>query len=118
MAKPDLINHPPHYTAGGIETIDVMQAKLTPEQFEGYLRGCIIKYILRAGKKGYALDDLKKAQWYLNKLIGEFERVCKKREYCRHFKNKKCTFHVPGSDYVPPDECVLDKKDCPVFEVK
>jgi len=72
-AKPDIVNHPPHYTAGGIETIDIMQAKLSKEEFIGYLKGCVMKYILRAGKKTETLEDLKKCQWYLNKLIETVE---------------------------------------------
>ena len=64
----DMVNHPPHYTAGGIETIDFIQAKLTPEEFRGYLRGNILKYSSRAGLKGDADEDLGKMVWYANKL--------------------------------------------------
>ena len=66
--KADMVNHPPHYTAGGIETIDFIQAKLTPEEFRGYLRGNILKYSSRAGLKGDAAEDLGKMVWYANKL--------------------------------------------------
>jgi len=66
--KADMVNHPPHYTAGGIETIDDIQAKLTPEEFRGYLRGNILKYSSRAGLKGDADEDLGKMVWYANKL--------------------------------------------------
>jgi hypothetical protein len=66
--KADMVNHPPHYTAGGIETIDFIQAKLTPEEFRGYLRGNILKYSSRAGLKGDAGEDLSKMVWYANKL--------------------------------------------------
>lgn len=66
--KADMVNHPPHYTAGGIETIDFIQAKLTPEEFRGYLRGNILKYSSRAGLKGDATEDLSKMVWYANKL--------------------------------------------------
>lgn len=70
----DMINHPPHYTGGGIETIDYMQAKSTPEEFRGHLRLTAIKYLSRYGKKGDACEDLKKAAWYLNRLIIETEK--------------------------------------------
>jgi hypothetical protein len=70
---PDPINHPPHYKVGGIETIDYMKAKSTPEEFKGHLRLTAIKYLSRTGYKGDALEDLKKAQWYLNRLIQECE---------------------------------------------
>jgi hypothetical protein len=64
----DLINHPPHYTSGGIEVIDYIDAKFTKEQLKGFLLGNIIKYISRHPHKG-GLSDLKKANWYLDKLI-------------------------------------------------
>ena len=69
----DTVNHPPHYKVGGIETIDYMKAKSTQEEFRGHLRLTAIKYLSRTGYKGDALEDLKKAQWYLNKLIEECE---------------------------------------------
>lgn len=65
----DTIDHPEHYTSGGIETIDYMQAKCTPEEFIGYLKCNVMKYISRAGKKENLIEDLKKARWYLDKLI-------------------------------------------------
>lgn len=70
----DMVNHPDHYTAGGIETIDFIQAKLSPEAFEGYLAGNILKYITRYNHKN-GVEDLKKAQWYLNKLVGVKDNV-------------------------------------------
>jgi hypothetical protein len=68
----DLIESPDHYTAGGIETIDFMQAKLTAEQFEGYLAGSLLKYTSRYRHKD-GVQDLKKARWFLNKLIDLLE---------------------------------------------
>ena len=67
----DLVNSPDHYTSGGIEAIDYMKAKSTPEEFSGYLRLNAMKYLTRAGLKVDKMQDLKKAQWYLNKLIKE-----------------------------------------------
>ena len=67
----DAVNHPPHYKVGGIETIEYMKAKSTPEEFKGHLRLTAIKYLSRTGYKDDALQDLKKAQWYLNRLIKE-----------------------------------------------
>jgi hypothetical protein len=66
----DPIN-PTHYQIGGIETIDYIEAKLTPEEFKGYCKGNSIKYISRAGYKGKERDDYKKAAWYLDRLIGD-----------------------------------------------
>jgi hypothetical protein len=68
----DQIN-PDHYKVGGIETWDYLCAKLSPTQLAGYVKGNVIKYISRADHKG-KLTDLKKAQWYLDKLIVEFEK--------------------------------------------
>jgi len=66
---PDPVNSPPHYTSGGIETIDYMEAKSTPEEFRGHLRLSALKYLSRAGLKDDTLKDLKKAQWYINALV-------------------------------------------------
>jgi hypothetical protein len=69
-----MVNHPPHYKAGGIEVIDFMVAKLSREELKGYLKGNIIKYLSRSGLKGKELEDFKKAQWYLNRLVMEREK--------------------------------------------
>lgn len=60
----DPVNAPEHYTAGGIEAIDYLAAKLTPEQFVGFCRGNAMKYLSRAGMKGNAAQDYRKAAWY------------------------------------------------------
>lgn len=64
----DLIERPDHYTTGGIETISFIEAKLTDEEMAGYLIGNVIKYVSRWRHKGGA-EDLKKARWYLGRLI-------------------------------------------------
>ena len=64
--RPDMVNSPPHYTAGGIETIDYIKAKLSPEGYRGYLQGNLLKYASRIGKKGP--DDAGKAAWYAHRL--------------------------------------------------
>lgn len=61
----DLINHPPHYQGtGGLEAIEVIE-----RYGLGYHLGNAVKYLLRAGKKGEAEDDLKKARWYLRRWV-------------------------------------------------
>jgi len=62
--KADNVNHPPHYKTGGIETIDFIEAKELD-----YHLGNVIKYVTRAKHKGNELEDLKKAQWYLERAI-------------------------------------------------
>jgi hypothetical protein len=68
IVQPDPVNHPAHYTHGGIETIDFIQAKLTPEEFRGYLKGNILKYGSRIGHKDNDMQDAGKLNWYTNKL--------------------------------------------------
>ena len=68
VVQPDPVNHPAHYTHGGIETIDFIQAKLTPEEFRGYLKGNILKYGSRIGHKDNDMQDAGKLAWYTNKL--------------------------------------------------
>ena len=63
----DMGNKPPHYNNGDIETIDAIQSALG-DGFEFYLQGNILKYVWRYRHKNN-VEDLKKAQWYLNKLI-------------------------------------------------
>ena len=66
----DNVNHPEHYRAGGIETIDFIEAKDL-----NYRLGNAVKYITRAKHKGNELEDLKKAQWYLNREINKLEEA-------------------------------------------
>ena len=66
--KEDNINHPSHYTTGKVEVINYIEDKLTKDEFQGYLQGNILKYVSRWKHKG-GLEDLKKANWYLLKLI-------------------------------------------------
>ena len=66
----DMVNNSPHYTDGGIETIDFIEAKKLP-----YHLGNAVKYISRAGKKEpeKTAEDLKKAVWYINRYISKLE---------------------------------------------
>jgi hypothetical protein len=67
MKDVDMVNQPPHYTAGGIECIDAIESALTTEEFRGFCKGNALKYSWREKNKG-GDEDLKKAQWYLNRL--------------------------------------------------
>jgi hypothetical protein len=60
----DPVNSPAHYNVGGIETIDFIEAKKL-----NYRLGNVVKYLTRADHKGNKLEDLKKAQWYLEREI-------------------------------------------------
>jgi len=65
----DMVNSPPHYTTGGIETIDFIEAKEL-----NYHLGNVVKYVTRSGHKGDKLKDLEKAQWYLNRAINNLKK--------------------------------------------
>ena len=67
-AEPDPVNHPAHYCRNGLEAIQVIEAFGL-----NYRLGNVVKYVLRAGHKTDALEDLRKARWYL-------EREIKRRE--------------------------------------
>tara|TARA_R110000868_G_scaffold78556_1_gene224075 strand:+ start:41 stop:523 length:483 start_codon:yes stop_codon:yes gene_type:complete len=66
--KNDAVNNPAHYTVGGIETIDFIEAKKL-----GYNLGNVVKYLTRADHKANKLQDLRKAQWYLEREIFNVE---------------------------------------------
>ena len=70
--KEDMVNNPPHYNKSGIETIDAIKA-MTDDGYEYYLQGNIMKYLWRYRYKN-GVEDLKKAQWYLNELIEELDK--------------------------------------------
>ena len=67
--KKDMVNSPPHYNKSGIECINAIQAA-TGDGYEYYLQGNILKYLWRYRYKN-GVEDLKKAQWYLNELVEE-----------------------------------------------
>lgn len=71
--KEDLVNHPNHYNQYGMETIKAIEKQSTPNEFRGYLKGNILKYVARYRFKN-GCEDLEKADFYINKLI-EFERI-------------------------------------------
>ena len=68
----DPVNQPDHYRQGEIECIDAIAAALTPDEFRGYCKGNVLKYVWRERHKGNA-QSLKKARWYLDRLIGTME---------------------------------------------
>jgi hypothetical protein len=64
----DKINHPSHYTNNKIETIDIIKDSLTAEEYRGYVKGNILKYVIRERYKN-GDEDLGKARWYLNSIL-------------------------------------------------
>lgn len=73
MKKPDMVNHPPHYTFGKIEVIDAI------EDWElEFHEGTVVKYVARAKHKANRIEDLKKARWYLDRKIKRLEEAAKR----------------------------------------
>jgi len=65
----DMVNSPPHYNQSGIECIEAIYAALGSDGFKAYCQGNALKYLWRHQYKSNPIEDLKKAQWYINKII-------------------------------------------------
>lgn len=74
----DAVNHPSHYTRGPVEVIDIIEGFGL-----NYHLGNVTKYVLRAGHKNDALEDLKKARWYIDREIERQDIMAPKREHSR-----------------------------------
>lgn len=76
MTNHNPVTNPKHYDLfPGQQSIDVIQAALTPEEFAGFCKGNALKYRLRAGEKGDAAEDLAKANWYRDRLWSSAKSV-------------------------------------------
>lgn len=104
----DQVNHPAHY--GGdtaYETIKVLKAWLSPEEYAGFLRGNVIKYLSRAGKKAAASQDYEKAAWYQTELIklgvptGAKPNVARPKSEYDHDTHGRVWWWVAGSNAAP-----------------
>ena len=88
----DNVNHPAHYTAGGIECIDALAAATEGLRgIEAVCTGNAIKYLWRWKRKN-GVEDLQKAIWYTERLIKELEKLVEEHdgcEGCRHFDLKE-----------------------------
>lgn len=71
----DPVNHPSHYTSGGIECIDAIASAICmyDHPIDAWLAGQVIKYLWRAPLKGKYAEDIRKAQFYLNRLVNGLE---------------------------------------------
>ena len=63
------VENPDHYNTGAIEAIEAIKASMPTDQFFGYLKGNVMKYLWRYDYKEKPIEDLRKADWYLNRLI-------------------------------------------------
>ena len=64
----EIVNNPRHYTVGGYEALDVIRAKLTPEEWRGAMKFNILKYLMRANYKEHHDQDCEKALFYMKEL--------------------------------------------------
>ena len=69
----DNVSHPSHYTNGSIECIDAIESSMSFDSYCGYLKGNVMKYVWRCMLKNNPVEDLKKAKWYLTRLINVLE---------------------------------------------
>ena len=74
LPKSDRVNSPSHYTSGKTEAIDIIEdaIKDAPSSVFGMLQGQVLKYLLRVWLKDNPLEDMKKARWYLDRLIAHY----------------------------------------------
>ena len=66
------VEHPDHYTVGGIEVIDILKAKLSAWEYRGFLLGNVLKYLMRSNYKN-GTEDIHKAHFYLSLMVKEME---------------------------------------------
>jgi hypothetical protein len=95
----DPVNSPKHYadTCGGIECIEAIEASMSMEEFKGFLKGNVQKYVWRYAQKNGA-EDLKKAKWYLERLI-----TLRVMEEAMAIATKETAKEVLGVQYDPDD---------------
>lgn len=77
MNDADMVNNPSHYTAGKVECIDALDSMMVgyPSASIGAYAWQVVKYVWRAPLKGKILEDLQKAQYYLNRMIEEVKNA-------------------------------------------
>ena len=68
ISDEDMVYYPPHYTVGGYEALDVIRAKLSPEEWQGAMKFNVLKYLMRANYKGHHDQDCEKALFYMKEL--------------------------------------------------
>ena len=71
----DMVNNPNHYNTGSVECIEAIRESMSPVSYKGYLKGNVQKYVWRYEHKGNEIQDLRKARWYLDKLLDAVEEL-------------------------------------------
>ena len=112
----DAVNHPRHYAKnGGIECIEAIEASMEKDEFRGFAKGNVLKYVWRYEDK-IGLEDLKKARWYLDLLIFSMENEAE-QEAVEALENasQQCEggfCPMPGVRYdIPPEPMFKPVKD-------
>lgn len=87
QVEKDMVDHPAHYSRYDLETIDALRGTMSPDEFNGFLKGNAIKYLTRAGAKDALEQELRKACWYTMFLYlangGTVESLGKTYEYMK-----------------------------------
>jgi len=75
LIQKDTVNHPPHYTNRKMEAIDIIEMiiEIEPNNKVAYAMSNVLKYLLRFRSKGNTIEDVKKARWYLDRMIKHLE---------------------------------------------
>jgi len=105
----DNINSPSHYTQGEIECIDAIKASMPSSDFYGYLKGNVINYLWRVNLKGDRIENIQKAQWYLNRMVmeGNIKRIKGDKEDAVWHTCPQCSARVTTRLTICP-ECQYD----------
>lgn len=108
--------NPGHYTQGEVECIDALRSALGLEGFKGFCQGNAIKYLWRYQHKGRAIEDLRKSEWYLDRL----KTACAEPKH-RNYDPKDVAVKSQGVEskgFVPGDHVSVGKSDGPEQEVE
>jgi Protein of unknwon function (DUF3310) len=92
--------NPEHYTHGAIECIDGLESALGEIGFQDFLRGNVVKYLWRLRLKGLALEDARKAQWYLNKLVASISKADGLNQFVADFVKNEDPLPFPKMKWV------------------
>lgn len=95
--------NPNHYKQGGLESIDAIKAFMSEEAFKGFLKGNCQKYLFRYEQKN-GIEDLKKCQWYLDRLIGELEKEKDASQPVKDIAGRFPKVDVELSGVISPDD--------------
>ena len=96
--------NPAHYQKGGVECIEAIEASMTAEAFKGFLKGNCIKYLYRYENKN-GIEDLKKAEWYLLRLIATRENEVAFEDKITQTISEALGVNYDPDDYLKPSGC-------------